>query len=167
MLAAGEEGADGPRVARRELDSQRVFASLTDALTLSPSHSLTLPLSPSLPRAHSLTLALTLSPSHSRASSHTLSRALIHGARLHPGVELRANLQSISPRCHHLFEVAFVWEWTKKNHPFAPELPPGPLQPRSVTTALCPLAAASLRGVSPSCRFNLVSPLIDLFSPPN
>ena len=27
----------------------------------------------------------------------------------HPGVELRANLMSISHRCH-LFEVAFVWE---------------------------------------------------------
>ena len=30
----------------------------------------------------------------------------------HPGVELRANLKSISHRCH-LFEVAFVWELTK------------------------------------------------------
>ena len=29
----------------------------------------------------------------------------------HPGVELRANLKSISNRCH-LFEVAFVWEMT-------------------------------------------------------
>ena len=29
----------------------------------------------------------------------------------HPGVELRANLESISHRCH-LFEVAFVWELT-------------------------------------------------------
>ena len=27
----------------------------------------------------------------------------------HPGVELRANLKSIAPKCH-LFEVAFVWE---------------------------------------------------------
>jgi hypothetical protein len=26
----------------------------------------------------------------------------------HPGVELRANLESISHRCH-FFEVAFVW----------------------------------------------------------
>jgi len=27
----------------------------------------------------------------------------------HPGVELRANLKSITHRCH-LFEVAFVWD---------------------------------------------------------
>jgi len=33
--------------------------------------------------------------------------------RLHPGVELRANLKSISHRCH-LEEVAFVWELTKE-----------------------------------------------------
>jgi len=32
----------------------------------------------------------------------------------HPGVELRANLKSISHRCH-LFEVAFVWELTKES----------------------------------------------------
>jgi len=31
----------------------------------------------------------------------------------HPGVELRANLKSISHGCH-LFEVAFVWELTKE-----------------------------------------------------
>ena len=31
----------------------------------------------------------------------------------HPGVELRANLKSISHRCH-LFEVAIVWELTKE-----------------------------------------------------
>ena len=30
-----------------------------------------------------------------------------------PGVELRANLKSISHRCH-LFEEAFVWELTKE-----------------------------------------------------
>ena len=55
-------------------------------------------------------------------------------AQSHPGVELRANLKSISHRCHlfevnlpqmppltdatshrcHLFEVAFVWELTKE-----------------------------------------------------
>ena len=35
-------------------------------------------------------------------------RALAH----HPGVESRANLKSVSHRCH-LFEVAFVWELTK------------------------------------------------------
>ena len=29
----------------------------------------------------------------------------------HPGVELRANLRSISHMCH-LFEMAFVWELT-------------------------------------------------------
>ena len=34
----------------------------------------------------------------------------------HPGVELRANLESISHRSR-LFEVAFVWELTKEtNH---------------------------------------------------
>ena len=32
---------------------------------------------------------------------------------LHPGVELRADLKSMSHRCH-LFEVAFVWELTKE-----------------------------------------------------
>ena len=31
----------------------------------------------------------------------------------HPEVELRANLKSISHRCH-LFVVAFVWELTKE-----------------------------------------------------
>ena len=31
----------------------------------------------------------------------------------HPGEEMRANLKSISHRCH-LFEVAFVWELTKE-----------------------------------------------------
>ena len=31
----------------------------------------------------------------------------------HPGVELRANLKSISHRCH-LFEVAFAWELTNE-----------------------------------------------------
>ena len=31
---------------------------------------------------------------------------------LHPGVELRTNLKSISHRCH-IFEMAFVWELTK------------------------------------------------------
>jgi len=30
----------------------------------------------------------------------------------HPGVELRANLEAISHKCH-LFEVAFVWELTQ------------------------------------------------------
>ena len=32
---------------------------------------------------------------------------------LHPGVELRANLKSISYRCY-LFEVEFVWKLTKE-----------------------------------------------------
>ena len=32
----------------------------------------------------------------------------------HPGVELKANLKSISHRCL-LFEVAFVWELTKES----------------------------------------------------
>jgi len=40
-----------------------------------------------------------------------------------PGVELRANLKSISHRCH-LFEVAFVWELTKETI----DLPLGCLQ---------------------------------------
>jgi len=31
----------------------------------------------------------------------------------HPGVELRANLKSISRRCHPIL-VAFVWELTKE-----------------------------------------------------
>ena len=33
--------------------------------------------------------------------------------QVHSGVNLRANLRSISPRCH-LLEVAFVWELTKE-----------------------------------------------------
>ena len=43
---------------------------------------------------------------------------------IHPGVELRANLKSMSHKCHlevksishrcYLFEVAFVWELTKE-----------------------------------------------------
>ena len=37
----------------------------------------------------------------------------LFGGSSHPGVELRANLKSISHRCH-LFEVAFVWELTKE-----------------------------------------------------
>ena len=41
----------------------------------------------------------------------------------HPGVELRANLKSISHRCH-LFEVTFVWELTKETI----DLPLGCLQ---------------------------------------
>ena len=41
----------------------------------------------------------------------------------HPGVELRANLESISHRCY-LFGVAFVWKFAKQNK-IAPELPPG------------------------------------------
>ena len=48
----------------------------------------------------------------------------------HPGVELRANLKSISHRCY-LFEVAFVWELTKETI----DLPLGCLQggsPRSI-----------------------------------
>ena len=34
-------------------------------------------------------------------------------AAIHPGVELGANLESISLRCH-LWKVAFVWELTKQ-----------------------------------------------------
>ena len=36
-----------------------------------------------------------------------------YGEVHHPGVELRANLKSISHKLH-LFEVAFVWELTKE-----------------------------------------------------
>ena len=52
------------------------------------------------------------------------SRSPAASARVcHPGVELRANLESTSNRCH-LFEVAFAWELTKEtNH-----LPLGCLQ---------------------------------------
>ena len=32
---------------------------------------------------------------------------------IHPGIELRANLKSISNRCH-IFEVVFAWELTKE-----------------------------------------------------
>jgi hypothetical protein len=32
---------------------------------------------------------------------------------IHPGFQLRANLKSISHRCH-FFEVAFVWELTEE-----------------------------------------------------
>ena len=35
------------------------------------------------------------------------------GAQVHPGVELWANLKSISHKCH-LEEVAFVWELTRE-----------------------------------------------------
>ena len=47
---------------------------------------------------------------------------------IHPGVELGANLKSISHRCH-LFEVAFVWELTKETI----HLPLGCLQGGSST----------------------------------
>ena len=49
------------------------------------------------------------------------------GLNPHPGVELRGNLKSISHRCH-LFEVAFVWEFTKETV----DLPLGCLQGGSV-----------------------------------
>ena len=45
------------------------------------------------------------------------------GVGIHPGVELRANLKSISHRCY-LFEVAFVWDLTKETI----DLPVGCLQ---------------------------------------
>ena len=53
----------------------------------------------------------------------------------HPGVELRANLKSISHRCH-LFEVAFVWELTTEtiHLPLGclqGGLPPSPLEKRA------------------------------------
>jgi len=47
----------------------------------------------------------------------------------HPGVELRANLKSISHRCH-LFEVAFAWGLTKETI----HLPLGCLQGGSIPT---------------------------------
>ena len=40
-----------------------------------------------------------------------LQRVLVSPS--HPGVELRANLESISHRCHPIL-VAFVWELTKE-----------------------------------------------------
>jgi len=42
------------------------------------------------------------------------TRAIARATKtLHPGVELRANLKSISHKCH-LYEVVFVWELTKE-----------------------------------------------------
>ena len=58
---------------------------------------------------------------------------------MHTGVELRANLKSISHRCH-LFEVAFVWELTKETI----HLPLGCLQGGS--------CKADLYGVMSKCR---------------
>ena len=43
-----------------------------------------------------------------------LNEAKVPNPTPHPRVELRANLNSISYRCH-LFEVAFVWELTKES----------------------------------------------------
>ena len=40
----------------------------------------------------------------------------VSSAPIHPGVELRENLESISDRCH-LFEVAFAWELTQNQIP--------------------------------------------------
>ena len=45
------------------------------------------------------------------------------GTQDHPAVELRANLKSISHKCH-LFEMAFVWELAEETI----HLPPGCLQ---------------------------------------
>ena len=56
------------------------------------------------------------------ADAVRLERVLLT-IRSHPGVELRANLKSISHRCN-LFEVAFVWELTKETI----HLPQGCLQ---------------------------------------
>ena len=62
----------------------------------------------------------------------------------HPGVELRANLKSISHRCH-LFEVAFVWELTRETI----HLPRGCLQD-GMPSPLAPCCRPShqLRGIS-------------------
>ena len=48
-------------------------------------------------------------------ASRTTSSLLSHQVSLppHPGVELRANLKSISNRCH-LFKVTFLWELIKE-----------------------------------------------------
>ena len=47
-------------------------------------------------------------------SSPSKEMCLMHLVRgSHPGVELRANLESISKRCY-LFEVAFVWELSEE-----------------------------------------------------
>jgi len=85
------------------------------------------PLAPAAPPWHCSAcwwvLPVTKSPSisHARCGSH--AGCGLHPAgraastqvsrRDHPGVELRANLKSISHRCH-LFEVAIVWELTKE-----------------------------------------------------
>jgi hypothetical protein len=55
-------------------------------------------------------VVLSAAPALSRADAN-LESALTPAN--HPGVELRANLKSISHRCR-LFEVAFVWELTKE-----------------------------------------------------
>ena len=47
-----------------------------------------------------------------RGNPHRVSE-LQFGSLDHPGVELRANVKSISHRCH-LFELAFVWELTEE-----------------------------------------------------
>jgi len=66
----------------------------------------------------------------------------------HPGVELRANLKSISHRCH-LFEVAFVWELTKETI----QLPLGCIQGGSHGTAIPESVAALIGALEPGRRF--------------
>jgi len=62
----------------------------------------------------------------------------------HPGVELRANLMSISHRCH-LFEVAFVWELTKETI----HLPLGCLQ-GGICGPSAPTTGAVLGAIAPT-----------------
>ena len=62
----------------------------------------------------------TYPPSH---EDSTAICAQLSQRPVHPGVESRANLKSISHRCH-LFEVAFVWEMTEETI----DLPLGCLQ---------------------------------------
>ena len=63
----------------------------------------------------------------------------------HHGVELRANLQSISHKCH-LEEVAFVWEWTKETN----DLPLGCLAGASLNPERCTVRGRRECGAVPT-----------------
>ena len=97
--------------------------ALSLARSLSRSLSRVLSLSLSLSRALPLALDLARSRSLYLAFAHTLSSAnpgaggvwfSVFNTRIHPGVELMENLESISHR-YYLEEVVFVWELTKKS----------------------------------------------------
>ena len=66
----------------------------------------------------------------------------------HPGVELRANLKSISHKCH-LFEVSFIWELTKDTV----HLPLGCLKGGSPPRNSSP--SRHCRSVRAGCRANM------------